>query len=246
MKIKMAILIILILLISSFTGCGVDQDKIQNDFITMLEKPASEESIKAIADYLDKYLPKLDVNYASNMVVGYEHYVLGFDNEGIDYEEWTAKYENFINSTLTKLYDIKAFEQNNPMAKDTVLQITWEELAKRAYDIELFIQENKENELIKEDAVWIYRNYINAMVMGTNGTPVFDYKTYKFSEAAKSAYAAFINTNPQSTTAWVLTEYYTYLNSIGYTMNYNDKVSSKSYFDTCDWLVSEAGKRVFQ
>jgi hypothetical protein len=84
------------------------------------------------------------------------------------------------------------------------------------------------------------------MVMGSNNTPIFDYKTYGFSKDAKSAYMEFINRHPDSVTAWALTEYFTYLNSINYSMNYNDKVSSKMFFDTCDWLVSESGKRVYQ
>jgi molybdopterin biosynthesis enzyme len=49
-----------------------------------------------------------------------------------------------------------------------------------------------------------------------------------------------------STTAWALTEYFSYLDSIRYSLDFNDKSSSKVFFDTCDWLVSESGKRVFQ
>ena len=36
------------------------------------------------------------------------------------------------------------------------------------------------------------------MVMGTNGTPIFDYKTNSFSEEAKIAYEAFINQYPDN------------------------------------------------
>lgn len=132
------------------------------------------------------------------------------------------------------------------MKKDTVLMKSWAELALRAHDIELFAKKNRDFDLIKEDLEWIYGYYMNAMVMGTNGTPIFDYKTNSFSEEAKIAYEAFINQYPDTATSWALKEYFTYLNSIKFKMDYNDKISSKLFFDTCDWLVLESGKRVIQ
>jgi len=84
-------------------------------------------------------------------------------------------------------------EQNNPATENAILRITWEELAQRTYEMELFIQTYKDQKLISEDASWLYGNYMNALVMGTNGTPIFNYETHAFSEAAKTAYAAFIN-----------------------------------------------------
>jgi len=156
------------------------------------------------------------------------------------------KYERFIDPALMGLYQIMAQEQKSPMAKDTVLLLNWEELVQRTYELEQYIRDNRDYKTISDDLTWIYGNYMNALVMGTNGTPIFDYKTHAFSEDAKTVYAAFINKYSDSTTAWALTEYFTYLNSIQFTMDYNDKISSKLFFDTCDWLVSESGKRVFQ
>ncbi|MBR0597219.1 hypothetical protein [Sinanaerobacter chloroacetimidivorans] len=244
-KIGMVILL-LVIMVGTFTGCGPDQAKIQKEFLAMLEEPATEETIEKASAYLDKYLSKLDLEYGSHMVVSFEDYVLSYDISGVDYSQWADRFEKEVYPSLTDLYRMKASEQSSPMAEDSILKISWEELAQRAYDMETFIGQYQEEHLIKEDATWMYGNYLNALVMGTNGTPIFDYKTHAFSEEAKAAYAAFINKNQGSTTAWVLTEYFTYLDSIGYTMNYNDKVSSKLFFDTCDWLVSEAGKRVYQ
>ena len=246
MKRSLTIILILLLSIGVLTGCGPDQEKIQKDFITILEKPASEETIKEASDYLDKYLQKMDKEYASQMVHQYEHYILNFDTKGIDYDKWVGKYKKFISPSLNDYYQLMAEEQKSPMTEDTVLKLGWKELAAKTYKIEQFIRDHKDYEPINDDLKWIYGNYMNAMVMGTNGTPIFDYKTHAFSDDAKTAYASFINKFPDSTTAWALTEYFTYLDSIGYTMDYNDKVSSKLFFDTCDWLVSESGKRVFQ
>jgi hypothetical protein len=246
MKRSLAIILVLLLLIGALTGCGPDQEKIQEDFIAILDKPASQETIKEAEDYLDQYLSKVTEEYASQMVHQYEHYILSFDQEGINYDEWVGKYEKHISPPLNGFYQLMAEEQKSPMTDDTALRLSWEELVERAYEIEQFARENKEYEPLRDDLIWIYGNYMNALVMGTNGTPIFDYKTHEFSEEARSAYAAFINKFPDTTTAWALTEYFTYLDSIRYNMDYNDKVSSKLFFDTCDWLVSESGKRVFQ
>jgi hypothetical protein len=246
MKRSLAIILVLLLSIGAFTGCGPDQEKIQKDFITILEKPASEETIKEASDYLDQYLPKMDEKYASDMVLHLEHYILGFNQEGIVYGEWLKHYDKYISASLKDLYQIKDKEQKTPFSADTVLKVSWAELAQRTYDMEQYIQKYKDQKLIAEDATWLYGNYMNALIMGTNSTPIFDYKTHAFSDDAKSAYASFINKFPDSTTAWALTEYFTYLDSIQYNMDYNDKVSSKLFFDTSDWLVSESGKRVFQ
>ena len=246
MKRSLTIILILLLAIGTLAGCGPDQKKFQDDFIAIMDKPASEETVEEASGFLDKYLPKMDKEYASQMVHQYEHYILGFNQEGINYDEWIEKYERYIDPALTGFYRIMAEEQNSPMAEDTVLRLNWDELAQKTYEIEQFIRENKDYDLLREDLTWIYGNYMNALVMGTNGTPIFDYKTHTFSEEAKTAYAAFINKYPESTVSWALMEYFTYLSSIQFTMDYNDKTSSKLFFDTCDWLASEAGKRVFQ
>ncbi|MDD2190375.1 MAG: hypothetical protein PHV71_06430 [Eubacteriales bacterium] len=246
MKRSSSVLLIVLLIITALTGCGPKQGEIQDEFLAMLDKPPSEESAKEAADYLDQHLSKLDKEYASFMVHELEHYILGVEHNKINYTEWIAHYEKYVDPALTGLYQIMAQEQKSPMAVDTVLKISWEELAKRAYDMENYIKENKDYEMINEDFTWIYGNYINAMIMGTNGTPIFNYKTHAFSEDARTAYVSFINRYPDSITTWVLKEYYTYLTSIQFTMDYNDKVSSKLFFDTCDWLVLESGKRVMQ
>lgn len=246
MKRSLAIVMAVLMIMGALTGCGPDQEKIQKDFISILEKPASEDTIKEATAYLDQNLSKLDRKYASDLVLHLEHYILSFDQNGITYEDWEKHYDPYIDDSLKDLYKIRMNEQKTPMAKDSVLLVSWAEVAQRAYDMELYIQKYKDQKLIAEDATWLYRNYINTLAMGTNATPIFDYKTYAFSGDAKEAYAAFINLHPDSTTAWALTEYFAYLESIGYSLDYNNKENSKVYFDTCDWLVSESGKRVFQ
>lgn len=240
------IILTLVLAIGVFTGCGPNEKKIQNDYIKILNQPATEETIKEAAAFLDRYIDKVDDRKASEMVIQLEHYILSYDQAGVDYTAWIKKYKSHIIPALSAMYKMQAKEQKSPILEDAVLQVSWAELAKRTYDMEQLIHQYSGEEMIKEDALWIYGNDMNAMIMGSNGSPVFDYKTHQFSGDAQKAYTNFINKYPDSVTTWALTEYFSYLNSIDYSMDYNDKVSSKLFFDTCSWLVSESGKRVYQ
>lgn len=246
MKRAFSVLLIALFITIALAGCNPNQKEIQNNFFEILEKPASEENIDEALEYLNQYLSKMDEEDVTYMVHEMEHYILNSDKDGIDYNEWKTRYEGYIDPALTGLYQIMAEEQESPLVEDTILLKGWAELAKRTHDIELYIKENRDLDLIKEDFKWIYGYYLNAMIMGTNATPIFDYKTSVFSEDAKLAYETFITQYPDSTTAWALKEYFSYLNSIQFKMDYNDKIESKQFFDTCTWLVLESRKRVTQ
>jgi hypothetical protein len=94
--------------------------------------------------------------------------------------------------------------------------------------------------------MWLYTTHLNAILMGTTNSPIFDYSSKEFSPGAKAAYEAFAKANPDTTLTWVLKEYFTYLDSIDYKLDFNDSTMSKVFFNTCDWLVSEAEKRVME
>ena len=164
---------------------------------------------------MDQNLSKVDEDYATDMVIRFEHYILEFDQDGINYSDWTERFKNNVYDALTELYQIKEKEQSSPMVEDTNLIISWDELLDRTYEMELYIHKNKDVELIRDDASWLYTNYMITLIMGTNGTPIFDYKTHEFNEAAKNSFSDFINKHPDSATTWALTEYFAYLDSIG-------------------------------
>lgn len=246
MKKTLALFLILCVMVALITGCGENTKDIEMDFHDLIERPASEENLSAISDFLDQYLSKVGEESASDMVLKYEDYILNFDSTAIDYGQWLEKYKGNICDALIELYNIKEREQNNPISKDAIMQVSWMELASRTYEMEEYLENYKEDKSIYEDASWIYENYMTTMIMGTNGTPIFDYESYEFSQEAVAAYTSFIDKYPDATTTWALKEYLTYLNDIEYKMDYRDKELSKQFFDTCTWLVSESGKRVFQ
>jgi hypothetical protein len=164
----------------------------------------------------------------------------------VDYANLLKKYGKYISKPLNRLYELNAETVAKPMAENATLIISWEALLERAYWAENLIKEYPKDNLVNEDAMWLFTTYLNTILMGTTNTPIFDYSTHQFSPEAKEAYTAFMQTNPDDTLTWALKEYFTYLNSIGYKLDYNDKTMSKAFFDTCDWLVSESEKRVLK
>lgn len=164
----------------------------------------------------------------------------------INYTELLIKYEAKISSALIDLYKMKQMEADYPIAIDASLVISWGDLANRTLATEKFVQKYKKDYNTLEDGTFMYQNYINTLLVGVDNTPVFGALDNQFSSDVKEQYIAFINSNPDTVTAYILTEYITYLDSINYKLDYANEEQSKIYFDTCTWLVSEAGKRVIE
>ena len=162
----------------------------------------------------------------------------------INYSKLLSEYESNISPALVDLYKIKQLESDAPMANVSGLAIRWGELANRALAAEKYIQKYKNDPNTQEDAIFIYQNYINTLLLGIENTPIFSIENNQFSNDAKTQYIEFIKINPNSVTGYVLNEYITYLKSISYKLDYANEEQSKIFFDTCTWLVSEAGKRV--
>ena len=162
----------------------------------------------------------------------------------INYPNLLEKYGEYISVPMHRLYELKAIAVEKPMSQNAALLISWEELSNRALEAEKLLKEFPGDELVKTDAMWLYTTYLNTMLMGTTNTPIFDYSTTEFSPEARKSYERFMLDNPDATITWVLKEYFTYLYGISYSLNFNDSTMSKVFFDTCDWLVSEAEKRV--
>ncbi|MBQ3107577.1 MAG: hypothetical protein IJC68_03075, partial [Firmicutes bacterium] len=164
----------------------------------------------------------------------------------VDYEELLEEYGEELTEAVRGLLSLQALAVEEPMMEKAVLQISWEKVLDRAYTAETLLRQFGEEELIRMDALELYKLYLNTLLMGTTNTPVIDYKTGVFSEGAKTIYKDFLLDHPESTVSWVLTEYFTYLEKVGYTVDYTNGAESKVFFDTCDWLVSQAEKRVMQ
>lgn len=171
------------------------------------------------------------------------------DSEGssalkLDYSAFYKKYGEYVPKPLRQLYKLEADAYQKPLSENATLKISWAAILDRAYRAELILEKYPENESVKKDAQWIYSNYLNAALMGTTNTPVFDYKTHAFSSDAKAAYTNFIRKHPDAAVTWALTEYFRYLESVQYSLDYNDATMSKVFFDTCDFLVTKSAGKV--
>ena len=164
----------------------------------------------------------------------------------IDYPALLTQFGDMIPESLRLLYELEAEEFRQPISENATLTVSRETLLDRARQAEMILVEYGEDHLVRENTEWLFKTYLNAVLMGTTNSPVFDYQTMEFSPEAKAACVTFIRENPDTNLTWALTEYFTYLDSIDYSLDYNDVTMSKVFFDTCDWLVTETTKRVEQ
>jgi hypothetical protein len=301
MRTGVAVLLIIVLCLGSFTGCRKNRDKIESDFAVMSSASATPEHIRSMAEFLDDNIASVKTEAADRMVSDYEKYLhryitetreqIGLEalrpyfdpdtkridhekikcgdmrdyyenlSEGpilavlyedtpvllVDYKKLLEKYGDYISEPLKQLYDAYAVSTEKPMAENATLAITYKELLGRADRIEKLLREFSDNELIKKDALWLYGTYINAMLMGTTNSPIFNRDNDNtFSGEAKNVYMDYMRANADAVLTYVLKEYFSYLLSIDFKLDFNDKVMSKVFFDTCNYLVTEAEKRVLE
>jgi hypothetical protein len=162
----------------------------------------------------------------------------------LDYASFYKKYGGYVPKPLQQLYRLEADIYRKPLSDNAVLKISWTEILDRAYRAERLMEKYPGQKSLQTDAQWIYTTYLNAALMGTTNTPVFDYKTHAFSSDAKAAYIEFIRKYPDSALTWALTEYFRYLDSTQYSLDYKDATMSKVFFDTCDFLVTKSVGKV--
>jgi hypothetical protein len=227
-------------------GCGTSRaEKITREFDELLQAEVSAESVRSANDFLRGSLKGLDPEQAGALLLALEEYALAYDSAALDYREMIGEYEGEIPEYMTGLFEFKAIEQESPIISGAALQVSWAELLHRTQGIEDFIVMHRGEEAIKEDALWLYRRHVNAVLMGASNSPIFDYSTHKFSAEAKALYEAYASERPDTTLAWALTEYRRYLEGMDYALAYEQKEDSAKFFDTCSRIVSEAERLVY-
>lgn len=235
-----------------FSGCDNKSD-VMDEYIDLVSRDTSLQNVIDAQEYLDKNIDGMNQHNADYMVQLFADFSYKYDNDSLDYNDFAEKYKKYTSDTLYRFYhDIKAEEQAHPVVQEGVLEADFEEIMKRALAVEQFITAEKEMLTdehytpIREDALWIYKYYINIMFVGSTANPLFSYETGEFSEAALESYASLAEKNPGTATAWAVEEFSNYLDSIGHRLNYNNSTQSKAYYDTCSYINSEAGKKLYE
>ncbi len=247
MKRRFLAVLLIMTICLCFGACGEKEPvDVESEFLDLISEPASEERIAEIGVFLDENLKNVTSERADELLNQYDEYIYNFDKDYTNYSDFIERYGDYMTFGLKQLFEIAMQEQEEPIAENAELTVSWSDLCDRALTVENYITENKDYELVKDQAEWYYEYYINAILMGTTATPVLDYESGQMSEEAKTAYIEFCQSAPETVTAWAINEYFTYLDSIDFTLDYKDATESKVYFDTCTYIVSEAGKSVFK
>ncbi|MDR1134812.1 MAG: hypothetical protein LBL49_01325 [Clostridiales Family XIII bacterium] len=227
-------------------GCGSPEPvDVTAEFNELIKAPATAESVAAADEFLRSKLANIDEEQAANLLLALEEYALSYDNTSVDYAELLRDYENEIPDYLVELFLFKEAEYQTPIISGAALMISWPELLERTDAIEGYIKRYKDAALVKEDALWLYRRYLNAVLTGASNSPVFDYTTHRFSEEAQTAYKAYTDSHPDTVLTCAILEYETYLDSIGYEFSYEGD-DSVEFFDMCNRLTADAEKKVYQ
>ncbi|MDR1572851.1 MAG: hypothetical protein LBS24_00910 [Clostridiales Family XIII bacterium] len=238
--------VLLLLFSGVLLSCGASgPERIADEFTELLGEPASEQNIEKANTFLKNNLVRLNKEQAGELLLLWEEYALNFDNGSVDYERLAAEYAAEIPDYLRELFAYKAVEQEQPIIFDATLQIGRRELIERTLALEDFMKAHDDAQMIRDDALWLYKRYVNAVLMGASNSPVFDYETHKFSQELLDLYDEVMSARPDSALATVLTEYETYLAEREYVLEYDQKEESAKFFETCSRLVTEAEQRVY-
>ena len=244
MKKVFYVVLFTLMMVFALIGCAspASLSDINVEYAAMLHEPASPESISDIGAFLDQNLSKFDEHHADQMVIAFEDYIFAFDRNSPDYMEFLERFEEYISSALTGLYEIKIEEQENPAVIDNILQKSWPQLCERSLSLELFIRQTN-HQIVQEEAARIYEHYIRLMLMGVTGTPVFD-DGGNFKEDVLHALVEFEVLYPDTAVSGALREFIAYLAGIDFRIDFENIEENKAFSDMCSHLVSEAGKRV--
>jgi hypothetical protein len=202
----------LFLLSGALSSCGgAGAAKITDEFMGLLDEPASDQNIERANDFLKANLARLSDEQAGEMLLLWEEYALNHDSGAVDYERVIKEYAAEVPDSLTELFEYKAIERKSPIIFDATLRVDRRELISRTLNIEDFIVAHREDPMVLDDALWLYKRHVNALLMGAGNSPVFDYGTHEFSRELLALYDEVIAERPDSALAAVLTEYEAYL-----------------------------------
>lgn len=268
-KAMISILLSLAIVLSltlTLCSCEKTENALLAEFKAMTEEEPTYKNLEKAALFIDLNIANLSEEAGSRLILAYEDFLLRFldSNEAeenqfsgkeifiyteytdetetkvVDYEAMIDQYSVQMNPELIELLNIKATEVKQPSVKDATLQLTYEELLERTLRTENLLIEHRSEDVLKASALEYYKEYVSLLLAGSDRSPVFDYDTGEFSAIAREAYENFMVENPQTVLAGILTEYFSYLNNIKYTIDYMNATDNKVFYDTCDYLINEA------
>lgn len=263
---KFRLIMIAALAILACTGlfACTDSEEIMKDYIDIISQEAeTDEALQEILAEAEEYiaaniskLEKEDADYMFYLYINRAKIVAGEEVE--KFAKLVDDYGVYLSEAMNDMLAIELNELENPLPEfkgnegEGEEAAFWSEVMERALSVENAVNQHRETltsaeyEYMKPEIVWRYEYYINYMLIDSPERIIFDSETHLFSSDAQNAYTVLAQANPNSVTAYAVNEFFNYLASIDYELDLRDADSGKIYYDTCRYIVEEAGKRLYQ
>lgn len=161
----------------------------------------------------------------------------------IDYEKF-KKYSNYISKDLKEYINIMAVESNKIVANDGGLTISWDELAQRILNMEIFLKTYDQSAKYDEMKN-IYLVYFESYIRGTDNTPIFDWdkvineNKYIVSNDVISSYNKLIEENSDTYTEKFVQQWLEYLETLNYELPFESDTELEEYNSKISNILSE-------
>jgi len=255
--------VLLIAFIVMLSGCQKTEKALLSEFRGITQGEPSAAGLSKAASFLELHVPAVSEMGASRLVLAYEDYalrLLGSDNEidsqapldewflilrdqgkiAFDYQALLDAYGTYVSEELQELLAIKCLEASDPVTDHAEIVQSYKDIIGRALKAEKLLKTHTNDDILRANTEQYYREYLFLLLAGSDHTPVFDYGTGQFSQDAKSVYEDFIHAEPDTVLADALVEYFSYLNSVNFVIDYEDAVENKIFFDTCNYITERA------
>ncbi|OQB14792.1 MAG: hypothetical protein BWY15_00946 [Firmicutes bacterium ADurb.Bin193] len=195
--------------LNSLTKEGTDSlilelESAQNDLLTTISKDFFKEDVqKALStgstDSISELLKSAEENgFKIESAEGMYYPIIDYAK----YKGWSNKASEDLKSYIS----IMAKQSDKPTAKDAALVITWDELARRAVEMERFVEKYPASARFN-DIKEKYEYYKTFVFFGLNNTPLFSYDTKVMRNDALLGYKKFLEEGTDSNLAKSLKQF---------------------------------------
>lgn len=241
---------ILLCVLLIFAGCNTKPEDINgnNAKVDTLENFKSYieqklENPSEIKAYLDQLLAEADKETSDGLILEYLNYMdriltvdtekvltypedAGFkyvSNEGDEYPiidyHFIDAYSNQISQEITDFANFMVLNSDMPWAMDASISIPIKDLADRVVLGEQFITNYPDSEL-KDKVLLQFEYYLNALLGGTDNTPLFQFDTYTADFEFIEAYEYLLKAYPELEATKTVENYLSELDEINYKAPY--------------------------
>ncbi len=125
----------------------------------------------------------------------------------IDYE-FLKKYNQYLPEEFINYHDVMAAESNEISSRDAALVISWDELAERTINSEVYLIDYPEDTIRKVNVADLYMIYLRSYLFGQSNTPNRDvYNTNQVYDEVLESYRKTAQQYPETQTGQIIVDY---------------------------------------